>query len=88
MESDVKIDVAALDTPHRRALEEVIGQQLAANQRLLISVIEVEASPTEGTRPAQTLDDWTHVYDGLSDEQIEAIDRIAKTRADLSRNLP
>lgn len=47
MEKDLKIDVATLDTPHRRALEEVIGQQLAANQRLIISNTEVEVPPSE-----------------------------------------
>jgi hypothetical protein len=88
METDLKIDVAALDDPHRRALEEVIGRQLAANQRLIISVTEAEVTPVADRRPAQSLDDWTSVYDGLSDDEIEAIDKIAKTRANLTRNLP
>lgn len=88
VETDVKIDVAALDTPHRRALEEVIGRQLAENQRLLISVIEVEMEPAPAARPPQTLDDWTHVYDGLTEQEIEAVDKIVKTRANLTRNLP
>ena len=88
MESDLKIDVATLAPPHRRALEEVIGQQLAANQRLIISVTEVELVPSDQARPVQSLDDWTKVYDGLSDADIESIDKIAKTRANLTRNLP
>lgn len=88
METDLKIDVATLDQPHRRALEEVLGQQLAANQRLIISVTEVELEPDDQARPAQSLNDWTKVYDGLSDSEIESIDKIAKTRADLTRNLP
>jgi hypothetical protein len=29
-----------------------------------------------------------HVYDGLSAEQIDAMDEIAKTRANLTRNAP
>src|SRR5213592_3362452 len=41
METDLKIDVATLDAPHRRALEEVIGRELATSQRLIISVIDV-----------------------------------------------
>jgi hypothetical protein len=88
MENGLKIDVATLDVSHRRALEEVIGRELAANQQLMISVIEAQASASDTTRPAQSLDDWTRVYDGLSDEQIEAIDEIAKTRANLTRNAP
>ena len=88
METNLKIDIATLDAPHRRALEEVIGRQLAANQRLLISVIEVAEPQSAAPRPAQTLEDWTHVYDGLRDEEIETIDKMAKTRANLTRNLP
>lgn len=87
METALNIDVAALDTPHRRALEEIVGHELATHQRLIISVIEIDPSPVAG-QPAQTLDDWTTVYDGLNDEDIEAIDVIAKTRADLSRPFP
>jgi len=65
MEADLKIDVATLDSSHRRALEEVIGCELAANQRLIISVIEVTMPESGGPRPVQTLDDWTSVYDDL-----------------------
>lgn len=88
METSLNIDVATLDTPHRRALEEVIGRELVTSQRLIISVIEVPLPETAVPRPAQTLEDWTHVYDGLSDQQVEGIDAIAKTRANLTRNLP
>lgn len=84
----MNIDVATLDAPHRRALEEVIGQQLAGNQRLIISVMDVTMPQTAAPRPAQTLEDWTNIYEGLSDDEIEAVDKIAKTRANLTRNLP
>ena len=88
METDVKIDVAALDALHRRALEEVIGCELAVNQQLIISVIDVAAPGGSAPRPSQSLEDWTSVYEGLSEDEIEAIDKIAKTRANLTRNLP
>jgi hypothetical protein len=88
MENGLKIDVATLDASHRRALEEVIGRELATNQQLMISVIEATTSLSGTMRPAQSLDDWTRVYEGLGDEQIEAIDEIAKTRANLTRNPP
>ena len=86
MEATLNIDVSALDAPHRRAVEDVRGRQLASSQRLLISVVDKE--PADARKPAQTLEDWTHVYDGLSDDEIEAVDEIAKTRANLTRNLP
>jgi len=88
MKTALKIDVAMLDAPHRRALEEVIGCELASNQRLLISVSEVSLSPTSASRPVQTLADWTSVYDGLSDREIQEVDEIAQTRANLTRHLP
>jgi hypothetical protein len=47
--------------------------------------LEDEAPKSDKTRPAQSLEVWTAVYDGLSDEQIEAIDQVIKTRANLTR---
>lgn len=44
--------------------------------------------PDSNPQPAQSLEDWTGVYDGLSDAEIEAVDEVAKTRVDLTRNLP
>ncbi|HJT33472.1 MAG TPA: hypothetical protein VJ783_15620 [Pirellulales bacterium] len=84
---DVQIDIGSLDASHRRALEEVIGRQLAANQRLVISVSDATAD-SPAAKPAQSLDDWTRVYDGLSDAAVEEIDAIIKTRANLTRPLP
>lgn len=88
METALTIDVAALDTPHRRALEDVIGRELAASQRLLISVIDVSLPADAGVHPPQSLADWTGILEGLADVDIETVDQIAKTRADLSRPLP
>jgi hypothetical protein len=88
VDTRLNIDVSTLDASHRRALEEVIGRQLSANQRLLISVIEVAVPTGSAPRPAQRLEDWTSVYDGLSDEEIQTVDTVAKTRANLSRPLP
>ena len=85
MEKDLKINVATLDEPHRRAMEDVIGHELVENQQLIISVIDL-AVPIEGsTKAQQSLADWTGVYDGLSDVEIEAIDKVVKTRANLTR---
>lgn len=44
--------------------------------------------PTPDSRPAQRLEDCAHVYEELSDEEIDAIDTIAKTRAILTRDVP
>ena len=87
MESIIR-NVRDIESGERRVLEHVLGQQLQENQQLIISIMELEAEPVAAPHPAQTLDDWTHVYDGLADDEIEEIDQIAKTRANLARNLP
>ena len=87
MDADLEIEVAGLDNTHRLALEEVIGRQLKANQRLIIRFTEREMAPSDQARPAQSLDDWTKVYEGLNDAEIESIDTIAKMRAKLPRSL-
>ncbi|HEX4128514.1 MAG TPA: hypothetical protein VHZ24_00635 [Pirellulales bacterium] len=87
IEVELKINVAALDAPHRHALEEVIGRRLATNQQLIICIKDVKPPPAAAFRPVQTLDDWTNVYEGLTDDEVGAIDKIATTRANLTREL-
>ena len=88
MATELKIDVTELDEPHRRALEEVIGQDLTAHQRLTIQVSEVDQPVETPAHSKQSLDEWTSIYSGLSEADIESIDKVIKTRANLSRNLP
>ena len=40
------------------------------------------------SRSSQSLADWARVYDGLTDDQVETIDRDIKHRANLTRSLP
>jgi hypothetical protein len=81
-------NVADIDSGDRLALEHLIGKHLAENQQVVISVMEVATAESRPSNVLQTLEDWTHIYDGLGDEEIEAIDKIANTRANLTRNLP
>ncbi len=84
-------NVADIDTADRRALEHVIGKRLSETEQLIISIVNLDMTdrPAGPARqPRQSLDDWTHVYDGLSEEDIEAIDQIAKQRANLTRDVP
>ena len=83
MEASLEIDVMTLDAAHRQAFEDVLGTHLEQNQRLVISV-----APPASSRSAQSLADWAGVYDGLTEDQIETIDRDIKTRANLTRSLP
>lgn len=84
-------NVADIDTADRQALEHVIGRHLTDHQQLIINVVDLDvACPdiTAAPRLAQTLEDWTRVYDGLSEKEIEGVDKVAKTRANLTRDLP
>ena len=91
MESIVR-NVRDIDASDRRSLEQIVGQTLRDNQRVIIQLAEINVPKQEAAqndaRSRQTLEDWTSVYDGLSAEDIEEIDKIAKTRADLTRHLP
>lgn len=61
------------------------------NTESVICESEVDLSTSVGRdeqpRPL-SLDDWTKVYEGLSDQPVAKIDRIAKAKADLTRLLP
>lgn len=82
--------VGELQANERSAAELLVGHRLRGNEQLILQVLEQDAaeSSVQDSRPAQTLEDWIRVYDGLNDEEIETIDAIARTRADLTRDLP
>lgn len=82
------VDISTLHPDHRRALEEILGRELTENQQLQIDVIDGDQLAGKASRPVQDLDDLLHIYDGLTDEEIDAIDAIIKTRANFTRNVP
>lgn len=80
--------VRDLREPEKTAAEKLVGHGLRENQALIIQVVNVDLQTATDPRPVQTLDDWAGVYAGLDEQQIEAVDEIAKSRADLTRFLP
>jgi hypothetical protein len=84
-------NVRDIEAKERHALEHVVGRALREEEVLIIQI-----SPMDGAhqtslangQQTQTLSDWTSVYEGLSSEQIDAIDTISTTRAKLTRNVP
>ena len=87
----IECNVRDIDSLDRHALEHVVGQALRDNQRLIIQITEVDLAgetPADNGQQPQTLADWTKVYEGLSEEQVEAVDTTIKTRTNLTRNLP
>ena len=86
METIVR-DVGDLDRGDRSALERVIGHALSESQRLIIQVLTVElprpAKIAAGALP--DLPEWTDVYAGLSDAEIDELDAAIRERANLFR---
>lgn len=78
-------NVKDIPSDDRRALEHVFGQQLAENQRITISIAESESLITEPIQGNGTLPSWCNVFEGMSDAEIAEIEKIALTRAELSR---
>lgn len=77
MPTELDIDVATLDAPHRQAIEDVIGQRLDVGQRLQIRVVGETSPACDLPRPSQTVEDWATVFAGLDDTEINAIDEVA-----------
>ena len=83
-------NVVEIEPTDRRALEHLLGQQLDDNQQLLLRVIGPVAPDVESANGDQEADDdllpeWCNVYEGLSDDEIAAIEEIMLTRANLTR---
>lgn len=86
MDIPLSIDVSSLDHAHRQAMEDVIGRQLDANQRLIIQIATVAPPPSDAARSVIEL--LTHFYDGMTEEEVDEIDDIIKTRMIFSRQFP
>jgi hypothetical protein len=86
METIVR-NVGDLNRGDRSALERVVGHSLGESQRLIIQVMTVERS-APATSPIGTIPDlpeWTDIYAGLSDAEIDELDAAVRERANLSR---
>lgn len=81
--------VKDIGTADRQALEHVIGQRLSDHQQLVIRVLseDVLTTPDVATSKGVTLPDWCNVYEGLSDEEISALEEVVLTRANLTRDV-
>jgi hypothetical protein len=60
----------------------------------VVAVLQAEARYRVGSpippspRASQSLADWAKIYEGLAEDQVEAIDRDLNTRVDLTRSVP
>ncbi len=82
-------EVDQMQAEERSAAELLIGRSLRGHERIILNVLEMQRpAPPADARPAQSIDDWMHIYEGLSDEEVDEIDAIIKTRANLTRDVP
>ena len=82
-------DVRDLRDDDRSAVEHIVGHSVGENQRLIIQVTELDLSGSEPVQPSsqgQTeIPDWWNIYEGLSDEEVETLDKAIRQRANLTR---
>ena len=82
-------NVKELGSDEKRVYESVIGHELCENQQIILQVItpretaEVTPPPQQ---PSGTLPDWCNVYDGLSDEEIDDLEKVILDRSNWSRS--
>lgn len=81
--------VSQLSIDFRKAIELAVGQPLRDEQQVTIQVNDPlesgQASPPTTSSAAEPLPEWCRVYEGLSAEEIAALEGVVLKRADLSR---
>ena len=84
-------NVSQLSSEFRKAIEHAVGQPLRDEQQVTIQVDDPQNSgqslpPPPASFGGGQLPEWCGVYEGLSAEEIAAIESVALLRADLSRS--
>lgn len=78
--------VGEMKANERSAAELLLGHRLRGHEQLIIQIMSHEtADQTNDSHPAQSLPDWCNIYNGLTDEEIDNIDK-SIVRCDLSRS--
>jgi hypothetical protein len=70
-------NIRDLSGGERSAAEQLVGHALHENQQLVIQVVTLDlgAEPTGPASSEGALLAWCHVYEGLTDAEIDVIDR-------------
>ncbi len=77
--------VGEMQANERSAAELLIGHRLRGHEKLILQVVNLDmVEQASESRPAQSLPDWCNIYNGLTDVEIDNIDK-SITRCNLSR---
>jgi hypothetical protein len=81
------LNVKDIATSDRAVLEHVLGIHLQSDHRLIVEVVGPSKSEAELAPAMQVaeLPEWCRLYEGMTDEEIEAFERTVLTRADMTR---
>ncbi len=87
MESIIR-QVRELESDERRVYEAALGQKLQENQQVILQVITLRTGQTalpagdeQAKHPPGQLPDYCNVYDGMSDEEIEELEKLILDRS-------
>jgi hypothetical protein len=70
-------NVRDLKSNERSAAEQLVGHSIRENQQIIIQVIEIElgSTPSGAVASDGKLPDWCNVYEGLTDDEIDRIEK-------------
>ncbi len=74
--------VRELQHSDRSTIERLLGHNLHDDQQLVIQIV----TPESASSSTAALPEWTRVYEGLSDNEIDDLESAVLRRADLSRH--
>ena len=81
-------DVRDLPKSERSALERLIGHELRETERVIVQIINVVSETTNEKQSAKAdfVPQWWNIYDGLSDSQVDLLDKAVTQRVDMTRS--
>ncbi len=86
-------NICELDGSQRTAAEQLVGHPLNNDQKLVIQVVAADTRTSEPPSDELGLDEdqlpgWCNVYEGLTDQEIDALEKAILTRFDLTSPHP
>jgi hypothetical protein len=83
--------VCDLDQIDRSALERIVGHALTETEQVVVTVVNLNLEPSHVQASGQIsaeVPEWWKIYEGLSDQEIDELDKAIRQRADLTRDIP